>query len=322
MRKSTLLLACFSLVAVAGSYWLWTQWQFALSENRRLQERVSALELPSAEPRAIIDPPVAPELPAAPPPAPASGAPASTTAATNTWRPRYPGELQQRLMKIPEYRGALLRQQRLLIEAEFRDLPGLLGLSPEQADQLFDLMARQGVRILEAQWGKPGDGRPRQDAYREARFQNEAELTEFLGHSNMIRLQEFRSTLQSRSEVASVRNELARSSEPLRQDQIEPMVALVHIELQKMNQELKEAGSSQYGGPSDDPQEIARRAEAAIAANSRIAEAARTILSSAQLAALKDLYRHQRLQMEAQSELSQLRGEVVRSATKAAAQSN
>lgn len=311
MRKSTLSLSCFSLIAIATSSWLWSQWRLALAENLQLQDRVSSLESLALKAPSIDAPPPAAELPTVRAPAAAIDAHPATTAVLS--QPNFPGALQSRLMTNPEFRRALRNQQRQVIEAEFRDLPRLLGLSPDQANQLFDLMAEQGVKILEAQWRRPEEGKSRQ-TYREVRSQNEAELTEFLGPSNMSRLQEFRSTLQSRSEVDSVRNELARSSEPMREDQVEPMIAIVNSELQTMKQELMAAGVAEFGGISGDPIADSRRSEAAIAANQRIAKAARTILSGTQLAALEDLYRHQRLQMEAQGEMSRLRTEAMLSA--------
>jgi molybdopterin biosynthesis enzyme len=116
-------------------------------------------------------------------------------------------------------------------------------------------------------------------------------------------LHEFRSTLQSRAEVSSVRSELAMSTDPLREDQVEPMIAVVDAELQRMNQEIRNLAAS-----AEQISDV-KRSELAIAANQRIVEAAVPILTSVQLAALKDLYRRQRVQMEAQAELNRLQSE-------------
>ena len=238
-----------------------------------------------------------------------------------------PGLARQRLLKNPEFRQALRNQQRQVIETEFRDLPEFLNLSPDEAARLFDLLAEQGVKILELQWRDPRskeDGRSRQTLLKELRAQNDAELTSLLGGANMNRLQEFRSTLQSRAEVTSVRNELAMSSEPLREDQVEPMITLVNSELKRMNQELRELGTSQPGGVAPDQIAELKRNELAsglaVAANQRIVEAAGVILTSTQLAALKELYRRQRLQMEAQDELNRVQSEAMISEAQGVAQ--
>ena len=53
-------------------------------------------------------------------------------------------------------------------------------------------------------------------------------------------------------------------------------------------------------------------------ANQRIVDAVRPLLSGAQLAGLKDLYRRQRLQMESESTLNRLRSEAASAAPGAA----
>lgn len=221
-----------------------------------------------------------------------------------------PYSMDPRLVKNPEFRAALLDQNRVGIEQEFRDLPKALGLSADQTDKLFDLLAEQQVRSIETQWVKYEPGSPagnRQDGY----TRNREELAGLLGPSNMIRYDEFRATLPGRVEVNSVRNELARGPEPLREEQVEPFVAVVNTELQRLEQEVRDSG------PPDpmrtDPATYSRQVALTIAANQRIVDAVRPLLSVAQLAGLKDLYRRQRLQMESASTLNRLRTEAAAS---------
>jgi hypothetical protein len=311
MRKSTLVLSAAVAASAASSLWLWSQWRDERTINLDLRARVEALG--RREESAPMAAPVVPsaEIPAAR----ASPAFPESQSAVPVSPPKasYPGRFQQRLLKNPEYRQALRNQQRQLIEFEFRELPKYLGLSPEEGNRVFDLLAEQGVKILELQWRDPRgqeEGKSRQVLLRELRAQNEAEMTKLLGDPNMNRLQEFRSTLQSRAEVTSVRSELAMGSDPLREDQVEPMITVVNAELQRMNQELSDFAMSQEVS-------AAKRSELAIAANQRIVDAAGPILTSVQLAALKDLYRRQRLQMEAATEMNRLQTEEMISDSKA-----
>jgi hypothetical protein len=292
----------------ASSLWLWNQWQDERALNLELHARTEILA--RRDEHAVAAPVSASaELPAAR----ATKAAAEPRTAVPAFTPpaNYPGKAQQRLMKNPQFREALRNQQRQVVETEFRELPKFLNLAPGDADHLFDLLAEQGVRTLDLQWRNPmhqDEGASRQPTYQELRVQidaqNAAELSRLLGAQNMARLQEFRSTLQSRAEVNSVRSELAMSPDPLREDQVEPMITLVNSELQRMNQELRDLAMSQ-----ENP--AAKRSELAIAANQRIIDAAGPILTSVQLAALKDLYRRQRLQMEAETELGRLQSEAV-----------
>jgi len=309
MRVSTLVLTCACVAATAASAWLWEQWQDERVLN--LQKHASMAQCPDAP------------TPPPPPPLGRSGFPAiganqlhaeepanEAPPVAATPRRRFTREMQQKLLKDPEFREALGRQQRQAIAEAYRDLPGLMGLTPQQADRLFDLLRDQTLKGQEMQWQKPADGKTWQSVYQEMRARNDADLTELLGASNMTRLQEFRATQESRAEVNTVRNELARSAEPMRPDQVEPLVAVVNVELQRMKQEMADAGTPEYGNVGDTAGDT-KRSEFMIAANQRIVDASRPILSGVQLAALEDLYRNQRLQMETQNTLSRIRDEAM-----------
>jgi hypothetical protein len=319
MRKSTLLLSTALLGTAAASCWLWNQLSDERALNLDLKSRIAALE----QPREPV--PVAAEAAAG---AVAELPAARVTKAMTEPRPavpadpvvQAPGKRQQRLLKSPEFRKALRIQQRQVIENAYRDLPKVLNLSPEQADRVFDLLADQGVRTLEQQWSYSADRTERaslQDMNRERRKQNDAEMAKLLGEANTNRLNEFRASFESRNEVSTLRNELAGASEPLREDQIEPMVSLVYVEQQRMDQEMQDLTASNSPGAAD-PSFERKRSEIAIAANQRIVESANSLLTSVQLAALKDLYRRQRLQMEAQNEMNRLRFEAMTSDAPAA----
>lgn len=311
MRKSTVVLCGVSIVSIAASIWLWREWQQAHLQNASLQQRVAALHCPD-QPTATAG--AAQEMTAAPAArAPRYDKSSQGNAPSTAFPPRFPADFQQRLFKNPEFHKAYRVQQRLEIEQAYRDLPGALGLSPEQANKLFDLMSEQSVRSMEVRWQKQVDGKSRASTYEKLRDQNEAELSEFLGPSNMIRLNEYQSSMASRSEVDSVRNELARGAEPLRQDQVDPMIALVSTEMQRMNLELRDAAppSAEEADPAID----ARRTQIVVATNQRILDGSKTILTSTQSAGLEQLYRRQRQQMESQNELTRLQREAAQAST-------
>ena len=299
MRKSTLALAIVGITASTAAIWLW--------ERRQDAPPVGA----SADGTATLECPQAPTLPIEAPAAQTSrSALAAKTA--NAAQPELPdltsgvfAPVDPRVMKDPEFRQALNNQLRVVLEDDYRDLPKVLGLSAEQSAQLFDMLAEHQVRLQDARWRKPEGGKTINDYFEETRQQNATELEEFLGPSNSIRYKDFRSTLQGRAEVTSVRSELARGWEPMRESQFEPLLAVVNLELQRLNQEIKDLGPR--GVPGADPVNEAKRVELTVAANQRILDGARSILSNAQLAALADLYRRQRLQMESEDALNRLR---------------
>jgi len=297
------LLSSVALLAFSGLVvWAWRHFDPEPAPAAAPKSTLAAIDCPAAPAPAIV---VQPDLEArvALSAKPLNAAPSGVPALP----PGFVPSVEGRVIKNPEFRRATHDKTRVMLEDDFRDLPKILGLSPEQAERLFDLLAEQQVRTLDIRWLKPEPGKTVSDAYQEARARNAAELTEFLGASNMIRYQEFRSTLPGRMEVNSVRTELARGPEPMRESQFDPLLAVVNVELQRLNQEISDLGPR--GVPGSDPAGETRRVELTVAANQRILDASRPILSSTQYAGLEELYRRQRMQMESEDTLNRLRTE-------------
>ena len=222
-------------------------------------------------------------------------------------------ERQRRLLNNPEFRNAIRSQQRAMFEAAFHDLQKSLGLSPDKAAKIFDLMADQAVD-QGGSWADLGgetDTEQRRLAFDEKRRKDDAAMNELLGESGMEKWREYRKTYQSRIEVNQLRSELSSGPEPLRDDQFEPMLAAVYAEQQRVDQELADFESASSPDVIGSGATDTKRAELAIAANGRIVDSARSILSSTQLATLADFYRRQNEQMKAQSVLIRLNNQAM-----------
>jgi len=289
MQKSTWVISCIAVASTTAAIWLWVERPEEGPPTAGPVDRTVALDCADVPAPAPAVSPAAAPLPAA---APVS----AKQPVVPVLPPEFRSPMESRLLKNPEYRRAFWIRQRVMFEEAFHDLPKALGITSEQADRLLDLLAEQRVRQFESQFGRY----PMQ----ELRARNEAELAELLGPSNAIRLQEYRSMQEGRAEVNSVRNELARGSDPLREDQFDPLLAVVNVELQRLNQEIGALGPPRPGG---DPESETRRVELTVAANQRIVDAARPLLTSTQLAGLQDLYRRQRQQMESENTLNRMR---------------
>jgi hypothetical protein len=306
MFKSAVL--CVALAGTtASSVWLWHQWRNEHDANLQLLAR-----LETRQPR--------PKPPAPPPVATIAALPASSTnlklpaeTPIPDWRPDF-REGERRLLANPEYRKPLRDRQRLEIEYAYRDLPRVLNLSADQANRLFDLMAEQRVELVELQSRWPAtqvDGKSLPTMTAELRKQNDAERRELLGERNLQELKEFSASLESRNEVDALRAELARTAEPMREDQFDSLLAVVHTENQRADQELKERAANEAivvpGFTSSGPASV----EVATAANRRIVDSAAMLLTPSQLSTVKDFYRRQRLQMETQRDLDRFRLEAI-----------
>jgi len=306
MFKSVIL--CVALAGTsASSVWLWHQWQ---------RERAVNLELMAQRETRQRQPAPAPVSS----PAPVTALPARSTKVTQAVEAAIPDpgagvrEGQRRLLANAEYRKALRARQRLEIETEYRDLPKMLNLSEGQARQLFDLMADQGVKLMELQWGWPAtqvDGKSLPTMTAELRKQNDAERAELLGERDLRQLKEFSASVASRNEVDALRAELARTEEPMREDQFDSLLAVVQAENQRADLELKASFAADTPLPPGFSPSIPASVDVATAANQRIVGSAAMLLTPLQLATVKDFYRRQRVQMETQRDLERLRNETI-----------
>jgi len=311
MRNSTIVLLAALLVSLGTASWMWQQLRSERETNAALQVRLSQLEH-HPEQHANAAPAITSPLPEerSDPRTTKVVAEAQSAPAAVGSRGDFMSR-QRQLMSNPEYRKAMRDAQRQHIESVFRELPGILNLSPKEAAAVFDLMADQAIRSFELEEHRTAtkdNGRILARAIDEQRRKDDAELQQLLGTSNMSRLQEFRDTIGSRVEVNTIRNELGTGPDALRDDQFDSMLGIVYSEQQRMNRELQEL----YATPPADGSRTydSSRTELAVTANRRIVESARSILSGAQLTAIENLYRRQRLQMETRDTMIRLSSEV------------
>ena len=109
----------------------------------------------------------------------------------------------------------------------------------------------------------------------------------------------------------ALRAELARTVEPMREDQFDSLLDVVQTENQRADQELKARAVNETNLPAGFTSSGPVSVEVATAANQRIVDSAAMLLTPSQLATVKDFYRRQRVQMETQRDLERLRAEAL-----------
>lgn len=255
MSKLTMALTVATIASAGASTYLWQELGDEREQRTTLQSRVMELERSqpiarSAPPVELIDPAPLPENPPAAPENPQPPAPAMrptgalpAPAMSGVWSATPPDpELRRRIMesreqhmrmlKDPEYRELMRSQHRLGLEQAYADLGPLLGLTADEADRLLDVLAEHSIRNMEQppMFGPtPGappdqaDIRERQQAFAEQRKNNEAEIAAVLG-PKYGEWQAYQQNGWARGQVTRLRQTLALSGEPLRQDQIKPLV--------------------------------------------------------------------------------------------------
>lgn len=283
MSKWIFALTIATVASAGASTYFWQELRTEREQTATLQSRIAQLEhdretaaaaMPAPEPEPV-------EEPAAPPAAVTTPAKPAARVATNAVAangliafgggnvdPKMRERMfqarqdQMRMLQDPEYRELMREQQKHGLRQHYNDLDVLLGLSDEQAEQLLDVLAEQSIRGMEQQPPFMGE-QPTEDemrAYRskmeDARRKSESEIAAVLG-SRYSEWQQYQQSGWARSQVSRLRQTLATGNEPLRQDQIKPLVEAIAREQKQALNTVRPTAPS----PRPDAMEQARMAE-------------------------------------------------------------
>ena len=187
---------------------------------------------------------------------------------------------QRRALQDPRYRQAWREQSRLTYALRRDNIMRLVGLTQQQADAVIDLQIDRELALIE------DPNSLDQKRYEVTEVAHQAELRKLLGEEKTARLQAYMESRGSRMQVDQFRNQLS-GADMLRDDQVEPLIAAMHVENTQLRSELEEYRQAQdWNDPSEDMrrQFDERRAELTQEAHARMHDAASPILSSSQLA--------------------------------------
>jgi len=157
-------------------------------------------------------------------------------------------ERQAALLRDPEYREAMLAQQKVGARQSNPNLARDLGLTADQADRLFSTLAEQQLRSMENTsgliWDEQRDPAKMQELQRKMMDQqraNEAELKRVLGETKFREYQEYQSLAGVRWEADRVRTALANAGVPLEDSLAKPLLKTLQAEQQKMMEQMASA---------------------------------------------------------------------------------
>lgn len=268
MSKSMILIV-LTLASTGASAFFWNELRTERQVSQRLEARLARLEQTDRAKPVAPAPQV--QLPPAPEPLVETERPASSvtesktppqarpvfqTFAANAFgvsrsadpelqrRMQEQRDQQRRMLQNPEYRELMRAQHRESMNHVYGDLEVLMGITSEQAEQLRDLLADQQVRRMEdapsfiQADGSPNDQvkvREYQERQQQIQSKNEQEIASLLG-PNYSDWQSYQQNAWSRSTVMNLKQNLASSNEPLRADQIKPLVDAIAREQQRILQ--------------------------------------------------------------------------------------
>jgi hypothetical protein len=152
-------------------------------------------------------------------------------------------ERQRALLRDPEYRQAMLAQQKIMMMRMNPDLGRDLELTPDQVDQLYTTLGEQYVRQLETQEIPPFayDAAPDPAKLRELERKstqqlqaNLAEIRKVLGDAKFREFEEYQAMAGARSEASRIREALATAGVPLDDTLAKPLARVLHEHQEKL----------------------------------------------------------------------------------------
>ena len=347
MSKSVIALVVATLTCGSASAYFWQELRAEREQTRVLQARVAELEK-AHEPAPVVAA-VAPPVEVPPPvtapaneskataPKPAVGAPAPAAAfaflgsnGATVRNGRMDPEMQRRmqenfdrqraLLKDPEYRELMRDQQKMGMRRMYGDMETMLGLSKEEADRVMDVLAEQQVRSMEQRphFGMDGSQpdqaaiREQQRVFEETRRKNESELASALG-SKYGEWQEYQQSMWSRSQVMRLKETLSGSDDPLRQDQIKPLVqALAREQQQMQTNSMRGQNANGYARPENQLRMQEEWLERTAQSHERVRNAVSSLLSPAQMQQLQDQQEQEHKMQELNLRMQRARAEEAR----------
>lgn len=313
MRKLLLALAAMSMTLAATTYTFWRDREDERARADALQARIAALES-----RRPANPTSQPSLPAAPEPVtPEASASqvAVDTSGVSTTSDDYDDymTLRRRMLRDPKYYEIARAGMRPNFAARRAELIRVLGVSPAQADAIVDYwidrQLRSEARVLPVATTEEEGLEVQKVVAREQR-EDEEKLRAILGDEGYPKMQEYIESHPSRNRASQLRARLADGGDSLRDDQLEPLIATLHSEQSRLQQEVQDYFATHNPDIEASVQVQKKRQQRILdmykASNRRIHSSAGAILSPRQLAELDAMLRADFEVMQAQNALHQM----------------
>ncbi|HEX7115372.1 MAG TPA: hypothetical protein VF193_09580 [Steroidobacter sp.] len=156
-------------------------------------------------------------------------------------------ERQQALLKDPEYREAMVAQQKLSLSRMYPDFAEELNLTDDEAERFATLLAEQQLRAMEmgvawtTQPESPAQIEERQRLFAEQEKARQAELEQFLGPRRYQAWKDYQETLGARHQVNELRSLFAAKGVPLQEELTKPLMRAMADEQRRQMEEATRA---------------------------------------------------------------------------------
>ena len=299
MQRSTAIMLLATAVLTATTVGFWRAWVAERARADALQVRLdtekprvatAAADLADGAVKALDE----------------TGTPMDTLPESAAKQPELFAEMRRHLQS-KAYRDARRRVRTLELARGYIDLAQVLGISQKTADRLLALLVEKELEYLDRPQFNPGNEKEaaiRQLEGQQLQQARNAEIAALIGADKLSRWEQYEASLPARHEVRQMAASVFAPVEPLREDQHEALIRVIHSERQRVRQDLSEFTESLvWSGGMEGQSHIyrgERLGELTGAANDRILAAASSFLAPGQLAALDERLRRERELQEAE----------------------
>jgi hypothetical protein len=286
MKKLVLMLAAAVIAAAVVATNLWLDLRAEHTKAAALAARVAAAESArlsqSSTPPSLpmpVDTAPNPQTIAAPAVAAVPPAPQQSAAETA----KSPMKSVLEAMITAEGQDATRIMMRGVMAQMYPDIEQDLGLTPQEKQQLFDLLAMEGQDSAALMLGggqDPAATREMQRKLVEAQRVQEAKLAALLG-SKYPKWEEYQSTVAARQQVDQLRRTLGASGNPLNDAQANQLIAAFAAEQRRSSKETRAWSTS--AAAINSPNMMQESMQRSVETQGRLVDVAAPILDSAQL---------------------------------------
>jgi len=152
---------------------------------------------------------------------------------------------RKRLLEDPEYREAMVAQQRYSMRGMYGDLAATLSLTDAEESQLMDLLARhqlmlgaEGPVFFDPSDQTAASRDPAADRINELRQKQERELVALLGERRFAEFEDYSESMGARMELREFNSSLP-TADALSADQMRPLVKALAQEQLRLSKEMQ-----------------------------------------------------------------------------------
>lgn len=154
------------------------------------------------------------------------------------------GKMIGQMMKDPQMRGFIQKQQRMMMDQLYAPLIKELGMTPEEGEKFKDLLASNAIRATERATSVLGgqaseNQRETLKSLTEEQKLFEEDLRAYLGDKRYAKYKDYNETINERTQLNMFRQQFA-GDQPITEQQSEQLLGLMREEKQAIAPELAE----------------------------------------------------------------------------------